>query len=409
MNQKKIRIGIAGAGFAATFHFDSYLQLSGIGAEVVGVYSKTSESRKSFAGKRSITAFKSYDEMLKAVDVVDLCVPGSLHEPLCVRAAEMGRHVIVEKPFTGAYGPGTDDWRGNMADKKILLKQALKSVQRMSDAAIKAKIKIMYAENWVYAPTVQKEVDILRATKGQILWIHGEESHSGSTSAVYGDWRFSGGGSLVGKGCHPLTAALYLKQVDGITRLGHPIRPKTVSCRTHEITRNPHFVSAGHLRTDYKDIEDFVQVHIVFEDGMIADVFSCELVMGGVHNWLEIYGNNHRMRCNINPIDANMLYNPVEKQLANVYLNEKLGTKQGWSFPAPDENWMSGYQQELKDFIECLIEDREPQSNLDLAADTVCVLYAAYVSAQDGGRETEIPLVKLPAVPTRRGRDGATC
>ncbi|MFC1453821.1 gfo/Idh/MocA family oxidoreductase, partial [Verrucomicrobiota bacterium] len=111
-------------------------------------------------------------------------------------------------------------------------------------------------------------------------------------------------------------------------------------------------------------------------------------------NWLEIYGNNHRMRCNINPIDANMLYNPVEKQLANVYLNEKLGTKQGWSFPAPDENWMSGYQHELKDFIECLIHDREPQSNLDLAADTVCVLYAAYVSAQDGGRETEITLVK---------------
>ena len=58
-----------------------------------------------------------------------------------------------------------------------------------------AQVKIMYAENWVYAPAVQKEVEVLRATKGQILWIHGEESHSGSTSPVYGDWRFSGGGS----------------------------------------------------------------------------------------------------------------------------------------------------------------------------------------------------------------------
>lgn len=123
------------------------------------------------------------------------------------------------------------------------------------------------------------------------------------------------------------------------------------------------------------------------------DVFSCELVMGGVHNWLEVYCNNHRMRCNINPIDANVLYNPVEKQMAGVYLNEKLGTKQGWSFPAPDENWMSGYPQELQDFVECLVQEREPQSNLALAADTVCALYAAYVSAQDGGRETEIPLV----------------
>lgn len=66
----------------------------------------------------------------------------------------------------------------------------------------------------------------------------------------------------------------------------------------------------------------------------------------------------------VNPIDANVLYNPVEKQLDRVYLNEKLGTKQGWSFPAPDENRTNGYLQEMQDFIECLIHDREPQSNL---------------------------------------------
>ena len=126
---------------------------------------------------------------------------------------------------------------------------------------------------------------------------------------------------------------------------------------------------------------------------MVADVFSCELVMGGVHNWLEIYANNHRMRCNINPTDANVLYNPVEKQLEHVYLTEKLGTKQGWSFPSPDEDWMCGYPQEIQDFMECLRDDREPQSDVMLAADTVSTLYAAYVSAQDQGRETDIPLI----------------
>lgn len=394
MSQQKIRIGIAGARFAARFHLASFRTLSGIGAEVVGVYSKSRASREAFAAKNGLKAFDSYDAMVRAVEVVDLCVPGALHEPLGVRAAELGRHVIVEKPFTGAYGPGTEDWRGNRADKRLLLKEALQSVQRMSAAARKAGIKIMYAENWVYAPSVQKEVEIIRATKGQILWIHAEESHSGSASSAYGDWRLSGGGSLVGKGCHPLTAALYLKRVEGLARSGRPIRPQTVSCRTHEITRNPGFIDLGYLRTDYKDIEDFAQVHIVFDDGMLADVFSCELVMGGVHNWLEVYGNNHRMRCNINPIDANILYNPVEKQLKEVYLNEKLGTKQGWSFPAPDENWMSGYPQELKDFVESLIQEKEPQSNLALAADTVSTLYAAYVSAQESGREADIPLVK---------------
>ncbi|MBI2441465.1 MAG: Gfo/Idh/MocA family oxidoreductase [Lentisphaerae bacterium] len=388
-----IKIGLAGARFAARFHLESYRNIGGVAVKVVGVYSKSEESREAFAAKNSIKAFASFDDLARAVDVVDLCVPGALHEPLCVRACELGRHVIVEKPFTGAYGPGTPDWRGDRADKRGLLEEALQSVRRMIAAAREHGVKLFYAENWVYAPSVQKEAEILRATQGQILWIHAEESHSGSVSAAYGDWRLSGGGSLVGKGCHPLSAALYLKRIEGEARLKRAIRPKTVSCRTHAVTRNPQFISQGHLRTDYKDIEDFVQVHITFEDGMLADIFSCELVMGGVHNWIEIYANNHRMRCNINPTDANVLYNPVEKQLQHVYLTEKLGTKQGWSFPAPDENWMTGYPQELQDFMECLRDDRAPQSDERLAADTISALYAAYVSAQNQGQETDVPLL----------------
>ena len=115
--------------------------------------------------------------------------------------------------------------------------------------------------------------------------------------------------------------------------------------------------------------------------------------IGGVHNWMEIYGNNHRMRCNINSADADVLYNPVEKQLEHVYLTEKLGTKQGWSFPAPNEDRMCGYPQEIQDFMECLRDDREPQSDAMLAADTVSMLYAAYVSAHDQDQETDIPLI----------------
>lgn len=392
-DSKNIKIGIVGARFAAGFHYESYRQLGGMGVEVTGVYSLNPASREKFAQSRGLRAYDNFDDMARAVDVVDLCVPGALHEPFCVRAAELGRHVIVEKPFTGAYGPGAPDWRGNRADKQSLLDAAVLSVRRMLDAARKHDVRIMYAENWVYAPSIQKEAEILRATRGQILWIHGEESHSGSVSAAYGDWRLAGGGSLVGKGCHPLTAALYLKRVEGLANGGMPIRPRAVSCRTHEVTRNPRFRDAGHLRTDYKDVEDFVQLHVVFDDDMVADIFSCELVMGGVHNWMEIYCNNHRMRCNINPTDANVLYNPVEKQLADVYLTEKLGTKQGWSFPAPDENWMTGYPQELQDFMVCLREGRAPQSDVMLAADTVCALYAGYLSAQQQGRETPVPLM----------------
>ena len=101
--------------------------------------------------------------------------------------------------------------------------------------------RILYAENWVYAPSVQKEREILEKTGAQILWMHGEEAHSGSHAPSYGHWRLAGGGSMIGKGCHPLTAALYLKRVEGRARDGNPIRPRTVSARTHALTRMDNF------------------------------------------------------------------------------------------------------------------------------------------------------------------------
>jgi predicted dehydrogenase len=196
----------------------------------------------------------------------------------------------------------------------------------------------------------------------------------------------------VGKSCHPLTAILYLKQIEGMTLYGKAIRPQAVSARTHEITRNPRFMDKGFLRTDYKDIEDYCQIHLVFDDGMVADVFASEIVMGGVHNWLEIFSNNHRARCNLSPTNAMELYNPREEQLADVYLVEKIGTKQGWSTPAPDESFMFGYPQEIQDFMEAVAMGRDPKSGMLAASDSVGVLYAAYLSAERKGTEVEVPL-----------------
>ena len=243
----------------------------------------------------------------------------------------------------------------------------------------------------MYAPTVAKEREILQKSGGQILWIIGDESHSGSHSPYYGIWRHSGGGSLVGKGCHPLSAALYLKRAEGEARQQRPVRPTSVSARTHSITRNKNFRDAGFLRTTYDDVEDYAQVHVTFDDGTVADIFASELVLGGVHNWLEVFANNHRTRANLNPIDALETYNPREDLLKDVYVTEKLGTKQGWSCPAPDEAWQHGYPQEFQDFIESIHFDREPLAGGELARDTVAVLYAGYLSAERRGAEVPVP------------------
>ena len=386
-----VRVGIAGAKFAARFHFQAYRRVYGVPLDVVGICAASRSSAEAFARENGVKAFDSFEALLDACDVIDLCSPGNTHEPLAVRALQQGKHVIIEKPFTGYYGPGTDDFRGNTFSKETMLREAMASCDRILAAARESGKKVCYAENWVYAPAVQKECEILVKSNGQILWIIGDESHSGSHSPYYGIWKFSGGGSLLGKGCHPLSAALYLKRVEGQARDGKPIRPATVSARTHEITRLKNFSDLGFLRTTYDDIEDYGQVHVTFEDGTVADIFSSELVLGGVHNWLEVFANNHRTRCNLNPIDALETYNAKEEFLKDVYVTEKIGTKQGWSRPAPDEDWQHGYPQEFQDFMESIAQGREPLSNAELGRDTIATLYAGYLSAERRGVEVEIP------------------
>ena len=388
---KSIRVGLVGARFAARFHLQSLRRVYGVPVEIVGVTSKTAEARDAFALENGLRAFASFEELCDAVDVVDLCSPPSSHEPLAVEALERGKHVIVEKPFTGYYGAGIPEFNGSEFSKERMLEEAMASCARIVAAAKGSGKQVCYAENWVYAPAVQKEREMLTKSGGQVLWIIGEESHSGSHSPYYGIWKFSGGGSLVGKACHPLSAALYLKRVEGEARDGQAIRPATVSARTHAITRLKNYRDEGFLRTSYQDVEDFGQLHVTFGDGMVADIFSCELVLGGVHNWLEVICNNHRTRCNLNPIDALETFNAKEELFRDVYVTEKIGTKQGWSRPAPDEDWQHGYPQEFQDFMESIAAGRPPLSGIELARDTIAVLYAGYLSAERGGSEVAVP------------------
>ena len=45
-------------------------------------------------------------------------------------------------------------------------------------------------------------------------------------------------------------------------------------------------------------------------------------------------------------------YNPRGEQFKDVYLIEKISTKEGWTPPAPDENFTMGYQAEMQDFVD---------------------------------------------------------
>ncbi|MBT4488881.1 MAG: Gfo/Idh/MocA family oxidoreductase [Rhodospirillaceae bacterium] len=367
------------------------------GGITVGVFSRTAASREAFAKERGIRAFAELEPLLAEIDVLHICIPPEQHEPVAIQALAKDIFPIVEKPLTGYFGDNGGGGGAAFDSRKASMNDArggaLASIERMLAAEAASKARILYAENWVYAPTVQKEREILEKTKGQILWMHGEEAHSGSHAPSYGHWHLAGGGAMIGKGCHPLTAALYLKRVEGRARFGAPIRPASVTARTHALTQLPNFVDSGHIRADYEDIEDFAMTHVTFQDGTIATVFASDIVLGGVHNWLEVCAGNHRTICNLNPSNQMQTYNPVDSQFDDIYVVEKIGTKQGWAMTAPDEDFSHGFPQEIEAFYGAVANGDEVESNSQLAADCISTIYSGYVSAANGGAEETVTLI----------------
>jgi predicted dehydrogenase len=377
-----LRVGIAGTGFAARFHLENY---AATGGEVVAVTSARPESRGAFAAKHGLTAFDSVAAMLPEIDVLDICTPPSSHREYMLAAARAGKHVIVEKPFTGFFGSP------EQFSKQQMLDGVAAELQMLRETFAQAGVTVGYAENFVYAPSVQKEREIVEKTRAQILRLVGEESHNGSHSPVYGIWSIQGGGSLIAKGCHPLGAVLYLKRKEGMARLGRPIRPAYVSARTHSITKIPGFEDKGFIRTTYQDTEDYALLHVVFDDGTVGDITASELVLGGIYDFIEVFANNHRTRCRMSPVNVLDVYNPRHEQFKDLYLVEKITSNEGWIPASPEEGWSLGYGRELRDFIGAMREKRAPECDLDLAIDITLTLYAGYVSAADLGREVAVP------------------
>ena len=390
MNKKQIKAGIIGSGFAASFHFEAIKKVYSVDVKVTGVYSRNQQNRETFAEKRGIQAFSSVEELCDQCDVIHVCAPVSVHEPIAIMALERDKFPIVEKPLTGFCGDGSEEFRGDRYPKEKALQSVSDSIERILAAEQKSKAKLLYAENWVYAPAIQKEREIIEKTGAQILWIHGEEAHSGSHASTYAYWKFSGGGVMLGKGCHPLTAALYLKRKEGLARGMDPIQPQSVSARVHAITQLENYKDQGHIRCDYHDIDDFSTMHVQFADGTIADIFASDIVLGGIHNWLEVAANNHRSMCNINPNTCMQTYNPVDSQFNDIYVVEKIGTKQGWSNPAPDEDFITGYPREMEAFYRTVAYDEPLESDSSLAADAISTIFSAYLSAERGGTEVSV-------------------
>ena len=123
---------------------------------------------------------------------------------------------------------------------------------------------------------------------------------------------------------------------------------------------------------------------------MIADVMTSELTLGGVYDFIEVFANNHRTRCHIQPVKVVDLYSPDKKEFAGMDLMEKISSNEGWIQAYPEFGWSNGQSYEMRDFTFAMQEGRQPECNLELAIDITLAIYAGYVSADRKGGEVDV-------------------
>lgn len=382
-----IRIGLIGAGFVAALHARVFAGLAGSGAQIAAIASRTPAKADALARQHQIARVYAdpYSLITAAdIDVVDLCVPNHLHQEFVLAAARAGKHIICEKPLTGYFGLGEQEV-GKTA-RTQMLSTALAAADEMVQTADQHGVQLMYAENWLYSPVIQRAKRLIKASGGTILELRGEESHHGSHAAYAKSWRNTGGGSLIRLGAHPIGAILHLKACEGIWRTGQPITPRTVVADVANLAEIASFKQApsSWIVRDWEDVENWATAILTFSDGSKATVSATDICLGGMKDTLDVFLSNARIHCDFARSTLLQAYAPDPTPFADEYLAEKLETKAGWSFPSIDEEWLLGYQHELRDFVAAVKEGRAPLATGRLGRDVVEVIYSAYLSAAEG-------------------------
>lgn len=245
--------------------------------------------------------------------------------------------------------------------------------------------RFYYAENFVYAPAVQRTAEILRRRKSRILMMKAFFGMKGSSSPLAGDWASFGGGCWFRNGVHPLASILWLKQQEAIAR-DEDIRPVSVVADMGRVSACLSEEEHRHIDAHPVDVEDNSTVTITFSDGSKATILMSDTVLGGSQNTLDVYTNDGAMECKLLGTDALQTYLPDETGLEGLRLSEMLSSNVGWNRALVSDDVLRGYNGELQAALSALSEERDTDCGFELAYLIIKIIYAAYCAAEQGCR-----------------------
>jgi len=140
---KKLGIAFIGSGDIADLHAEAIHALPG--AQLTGLWNRTAEKGKTKAKQYGCATYATVDELLNdpKVDAVFVLTNMETHCEYTIRAAEAGKHILVEKPAAS-----------NSSE-----------LTKMNAAVQKAKVQCMPVHNYIYEPGIERAKDMIETGK----------------------------------------------------------------------------------------------------------------------------------------------------------------------------------------------------------------------------------------------------
>ncbi len=91
-----LKIGVLGAGHLGKIHINCIKEIKGY--ELIGFYDPNEANALKVENEKNIKRFLTVEELIAAVDVVDIVTPTLSHFDCAVKAMESFKHVFIEKP-----------------------------------------------------------------------------------------------------------------------------------------------------------------------------------------------------------------------------------------------------------------------------------------------------------------------
>ena len=349
-----VNVALIGSQFISSIHARSLQHCPR--ASMLAVCSPTPGHAERFASEFGIPHhFTDHRRMLEMdeIDMVVIGAPNFVHCELVCDAAAAGKHVVLEKPMCL-----------NLAE-----------ADQMIEACRRAGVKLMYAEELCFAPKYVRLKQLLDSgALGEPTLIKQSEKHSGPHATHFWDVERSGGGVTMDMGCHAVEFFRWM--------LG---RPKVKSVYAQMSTQ----VHGDRTRGD-----DNAILILEFETGCVAMAEESWTKLGGMDDRAEVYGSKGVAYADLLHGNSIETYSTVGYD----YAVEKAGATKGWSFTIYEEEWNYGFWDEMRHFVDCVADDRQPAVTGEDARAVLEVIFAAYESAGTG-RKVELPFPTDAAKP----------